>query len=134
MGFEESLGLFLIYLWLSVSVTLELGFLKSSHCLIWALQNLAVPMDASTSGTSSVQYHSIAEQPIAATIVNSTFQRQVRHCFGNATPGEFPLSANPSIVLHATCSFFRQPANFAPDNELSLAELAALDMLKKSYI
>ncbi|WMV28989.1 hypothetical protein MTR67_022374 [Solanum verrucosum] len=109
-------------------------------------------MDASTSGTSSVQYHNIAEQPIAATIVNSTFQRQVRHCFGNATPGEFPLSANPSIVLHvltgcnldpqdlatleasATCSFFRQPANFAPDNELSLAELAALDMCRKRAI
>ncbi|MED6180915.1 hypothetical protein PIB30_014470 [Stylosanthes scabra] len=43
------------------------------------------------------------------------------HCFGDASPGEFPLSANPSIVLHvltavktlATCSFFRQPATFA---------------------
>ncbi|XP_060214078.1 ultraviolet-B receptor UVR8 [Lycium barbarum] len=109
-------------------------------------------MDASMSGTSSVQYHNIAEQPIATIVTSpvSTFQRQVRHCFGNATPGEFPLSANPSIVLHvltgcnldpqdlatleATCSFFRQPANFAPDNELSLAELAALDMCRKRAI
>ncbi|PHU02932.1 hypothetical protein BC332_28183 [Capsicum chinense] len=117
-------------------------------------------MDASTSGTSSVQYHNIAEQPIATIVTSpvSTFQRQVRHCFGNETPGEFPLSANPSIVLHvltgcnldpqdlstleasvyllglATCSFFRQPANFAPDNELSLAELAALDMCQKRAI
>ncbi|PHT34276.1 hypothetical protein CQW23_26076 [Capsicum baccatum] len=117
-------------------------------------------MDASTSGTSSVQYHNIAEQPIATIVTSpvSTFQRQVRHCFGNETPGEFPLSANPSIVLHvltgcnldpqdlstleasvyllglATCSFFRQPANFAPDNELSLAELAALDMCRKRAI
>ncbi|EYU22552.1 hypothetical protein ABFS82_05G022100 [Erythranthe guttata] len=105
-------------------------------------------MDATTSGASSVQYH---EQTITS-IVNSpsTHQRQQRHCFGNESPGEFPLSANPSIVLHfltgcnldpqdlakleATCSFFRQPANFAPDYELSLAELAALDMCQKRAI
>lgn len=70
-------------------------------------------MDASTSGTSSVQYHNIAEQPIAATIVNSTFQRQVRHCFGNATPGEFPLSANPSIVLHVLTGCNLDPQDLA---------------------
>ncbi|PHT68279.1 hypothetical protein T459_27766 [Capsicum annuum] len=126
--------------------------LETSHCLIWALHNLAVPMDASTSGTSSVQYHNIAEQPIATIVTSpvSTFQRQVRHCFGNETPGEFPLSANPSIVLHVLtgCNLDPQdlstleasvyllglPANFAPDNELSLAELAALDMCRKRAI
>ncbi|GAB4840507.1 hypothetical protein Ancab_021276 [Ancistrocladus abbreviatus] len=110
-------------------------------------------MDATTSGTSTIQYHSIAEQPIAAAIVASsvpTFQRQVRHCFGDSTPGEFPLAANPSIVLHvltacnldpqdlakleATCSFFRHPANFAPDFDLSISELAALDMCQKRAI
>lgn len=37
-------------------------------------------------------------------------------------------------MLQATCSFFRQPADFAPDNELSLAELAALDMCHKRAI
>ncbi|KAL2233682.1 UNVERIFIED_CONTAM: Ultraviolet-B receptor UVR8 [Sesamum indicum] len=110
-------------------------------------------MDATTSGASSVQYHNIAEQTIASLVPPPvTHQRQQRHCFGNATPGEFPLSANPSIVLHfltgcnldpqdlakleasATCSFFRQPAHFAPDYELSLAELAALDMCQKRAI
>lgn len=37
-------------------------------------------------------------------------------------------------LLQATCSFFRHPANFAPDHELSLAELAALDMCQKRAI
>ncbi|KAL3511383.1 hypothetical protein ACH5RR_030784 [Cinchona calisaya] len=119
-------------------------------------------MDATTSETSSIQYHNIPEQPIAALVIPDqsivaliasplpTFERQQRHCFGNASPGEFPLSANPSIVLHvltgcnldpqdlakleATCSFFRQPANFAPDYELSLAELAALDMCQQRAV
>ncbi|KAL3636423.1 hypothetical protein CASFOL_020970 [Castilleja foliolosa] len=79
-----------------------------------------------------------------------THQRQHRHCFGNVGPGEFPLSANPSIVLHfltvcnlnlqdltkleATCSSFRQPSNFPPDNELLLAKLAALDMCRKRAV
>lgn len=110
-------------------------------------------MDATTSGTETIQLHNIPEQPIAASLVTSprpTFQRQVRHCFGESSPGEFPLAANPSIVLHvltacnldpqdlakleATCSFFRQPANYAPDYELSIAELAALDMCQKRAI
>uniref|UniRef100_A0A5B6ZX59 Putative Regulator of chromosome condensation (RCC1) family protein isoform 1 n=1 Tax=Davidia involucrata TaxID=16924 RepID=A0A5B6ZX59_DAVIN len=109
-------------------------------------------MDATASGTPTIQYHNIPDQPIAALVASpvSTFQRQQRHCFGDASPGEFPLSANPSIVLHvltgcnldpqdlakleATCSFFRQPANFAPDHELSLSELAALDMCQKRAI
>ncbi|KAL9226370.1 hypothetical protein vseg_002193 [Gypsophila vaccaria] len=110
-------------------------------------------MDATTSGTETIQYCNIPEQSIAASLVTSTrptFQRLVRHCFGNSIPGEFPLAANPSIVLHVlttsnldpqdlaklevTCSFFRQPANFAPDHELSIAELAALDMCQKRAI
>ncbi|XP_074274358.1 ultraviolet-B receptor UVR8-like [Silene latifolia] len=110
-------------------------------------------MDVTTSGTETIQYCNISEQPIAATLVTSprsTFQRLVRHCFGNSIPGEFPLAANPSIVLHvltscsldpqdlakleATCSFFRKPANFSPDYELSIAELAAFDMCQKRAI
>ncbi|XP_057738432.1 ultraviolet-B receptor UVR8-like [Arachis stenosperma] len=112
-------------------------------------------MDATTSGTPTIQYHhNIPDQPITTAIVVATpiptFQRQQRHCFGDASPGEFPLSANPSIVLHvltacnldpqdlakleATCSFFRQPANFAPDFDLSLSEIAALDMCQKRAI
>ncbi|MBA0765898.1 hypothetical protein Gotri_015010 [Gossypium trilobum] len=93
-------------------------------------------MDATTSGTPTVQYHNIPDQPITAIVAApvSAFLRQVRHCFGDSTPGEFPLAANPSIVLHATCSFFRQPANFAPDYELSISELAALDMCQRRAI
>ncbi|CAA0818372.1 Regulator of chromosome condensation (RCC1) family protein [Striga hermonthica] len=109
-------------------------------------------MDATASGPSSVQYHNITEQAISSLspqpIIAHT--RQTRHCFGNVGPGEFPLSANPSIVLHvltacnldpqdlakleATCWFFKQPANFSPENELSLAELAALDMCRKRAV
>lgn len=36
--------------------------------------------------------------------------------------------------LQATCSFFRQPAHYAPDFELSLSELAALDMCQKKAL
>ncbi|CAN1312807.1 Ultraviolet-B receptor UVR8 [Linum perenne] len=105
-------------------------------------------MDATTSGTPTVQYMNITEQqPITAIV--STFQRNQRHCYGESTPGEFPLAANPSIVLHVltacnldpqdlakleASSFFRQPANFAPDYDLSISELAALDMCKKRAI
>ncbi|KAF5183864.1 Regulator of chromosome condensation [Thalictrum thalictroides] len=109
-------------------------------------------MDATASGTPTIQYHNIVDQTITSLVVSPppTFQRQQRHCFGESTPGEFPLAANPSIVLHvltgcnldpqdlakleATCSFFRQPANFAPDFELSISELAALDMCRKRAI
>ncbi|XP_022876721.1 ultraviolet-B receptor UVR8-like [Olea europaea var. sylvestris] len=109
-------------------------------------------MDATTSGMSSVQYHNIPEQTITALVTSpiATFQKQQRHCFGNASPGEFPLSANPSIVLHVltacnldpqdlakleiTCLFFRRPAHFAPQYELSLSELAALDMCRMRAI
>ncbi|GMH01537.1 hypothetical protein Nepgr_003376 [Nepenthes gracilis] len=110
-------------------------------------------MDATPSATPSIQYHDIAEQPILSAFVTSspsTLQRQVRHCFGDSTPGEFPLAANPSIVLHvltacnldpqdlakleATCSFFRQPAHISPDYDLSMSEIAALDMCQKRAI
>ncbi|KAF5741125.1 E3 ubiquitin-protein ligase HERC1-like isoform X1 [Tripterygium wilfordii] len=37
-------------------------------------------------------------------------------------------------LLQATCSFFRQPANFVPDIELSITELAALDRCQKRAI
>ncbi|KAF4404877.1 hypothetical protein G4B88_006263, partial [Cannabis sativa] len=97
---------------------------------------LAVPMDATASGTPTIQYHNITDQPITTIVATpiQTFERRQRHCYGDSTPGEFPLAANPSIVLHATCSFFRQPANFAPDFELSLPELAALDICQKRAI
>ncbi|KAL9374689.1 hypothetical protein Peur_031568 [Populus x canadensis] len=109
-------------------------------------------MDSTTSGTPTIQYHNITDQPVTAIVAVpvSTYQRNQRHCFGDSIPGEFPLAANPSIVLHvlttcnldpqdlakleATCSFFRQPASFAPDYELSMSELAALDMCQKRAI
>ncbi|TKY47711.1 E3 ubiquitin-protein ligase HERC2 [Spatholobus suberectus] len=76
-------------------------------------------MDATTSGTPTIQYHNIPDQPITAIIASPlpTFQRQQRHCFGDSTPGEFPLSANPSIVLHVLTA-----CNLAPQD---LAKLEA---------
>ncbi|KAK9934504.1 hypothetical protein M0R45_021645 [Rubus argutus] len=110
-------------------------------------------MDATASGTPTIQYHNIPDQPITTIVATPvpTFERRQRHCFGTSSiPGEFPLAANPSIVLHVltacnldpqdlaklegTCSFFRQPANFAPDFELCISELAALDMCQKRAI
>ncbi|KAG6488381.1 hypothetical protein ZIOFF_049624 [Zingiber officinale] len=37
-------------------------------------------------------------------------------------------------LWQATCTFFRKPANFTPDFQLSIAELAALDMCQKRAI
>ncbi|KAK9102344.1 hypothetical protein Sjap_019598 [Stephania japonica] len=108
-------------------------------------------MDATTSGPPSIQYHNIVDQQIASIVSPlPPFIRQQRHCFGDSSPGEFPLAASPSIVLHvltscnldpqdlakleATCFFFRQPAHFEPDTELSISELAALDMCQKRAI
>ncbi|KAK9090248.1 hypothetical protein Sjap_023425 [Stephania japonica] len=108
-------------------------------------------MDATASGTPSIQYHNIVDQQIASIVSPlPPFIRQQRHCFGDSSSGEFPLAASPSIVLHvltgcnldpqdlakleATCSFFRQPAHFEPDTELSISELAALDMCQKRVI
>ncbi|KFK41183.1 hypothetical protein AALP_AA2G096500 [Arabis alpina] len=60
------------------------------------------------------------------------------------------MASCPSIVFHvlttcdlgprdlakleATCSFFRKPANFSPDFELSISEVAALDICQKRAI
>ncbi|KAH7681525.1 Regulator of chromosome condensation 1/beta-lactamase-inhibitor protein II [Dioscorea alata] len=109
-------------------------------------------MDATTSGASPpLPYHNIIDQPLSLiTPLQQTCQRLQRRCYGISTPGEFPLAAHPSVVLHvltsnhldpqelayleATCKFFRQPANFAPDTELSISELAALDMCQERTI
>lgn len=82
-------------------------------------------MDATTSGTPSIQLHNIPEQQIAALVIPEQpivalitsplpiFERQQRHCFGNASPGEFPLSANPSIVLHVLTGCNLDPQDLA---------------------
>ncbi|KAJ0242901.1 hypothetical protein HA466_0201640 [Hirschfeldia incana] len=92
----------------------------------------------------------IPESPISAMELPTSFLSLKRHCFGNSAPGEFPLASCPSIVLHllttcdltprdlakleATCSFFRKPANFSPDLDLSISEVAALDICQKRTI
>eukprot|EP01018_Ginkgo_biloba_P039916 Gb_21644 [translate_table: standard] len=111
-------------------------------------------MDTTTSGSlwqaPSIQYHAISEQPHSIESHFQNFQCQQRHCYGSSSHGEFPLATNPSIVLHvlsecnldpqdlarleAACRFFRQPANFSPDNDLSISELAALDMCQKRAV
>ncbi|PQQ05481.1 ultraviolet-B receptor UVR8 [Prunus yedoensis var. nudiflora] len=108
-------------------------------------------MDATASGTPTIQYHNtFLTSQLPLLLLPLLYQHSKGGnaiALGNLHPGEFPLAANPSIVLHvltacnldpqdlakleATCSFFRQPANFAPDFELSISELAALDMCQK---
>lgn len=72
-------------------------------------------MDTKTSGTPSIQYQNIPDQPITAIVVAPvpTFQRNQRHCFGDSTPGEFPLAANPSIVLHVLTTSNLDPQDLA---------------------
>lgn len=82
-------------------------------------------MDATTSGTPTIQFHNIPEQQIAALVIpeqpivaliNNPLpicERQQRHCFGNVSPGEFPLSANPSIVLHVLTGCNLDPQDLA---------------------
>ncbi|XP_020890756.1 ultraviolet-B receptor UVR8 isoform X1 [Arabidopsis lyrata subsp. lyrata] len=112
-------------------------------------------MDTTTSSGSSpatLQLHSIIpENPIAALELSfPPFLRLKRQCLGSSVPGEFFLASCPSIVLHvlttcdlgprdlakleATCSFFRKPANFSPDFDLSISEVAALDICQKRAI
>ncbi|TVU15509.1 hypothetical protein EJB05_39033, partial [Eragrostis curvula] len=57
--------------------------------------------------------------------------RSQRHCSGDEAAEQCPLTANPSVLLNATCKFFRNPANFPPDTALSLPELAAHDMCRQ---
>ncbi|RWW13260.1 hypothetical protein BHE74_00015177 [Ensete ventricosum] len=118
-------------------------------------------MDATTSGSSSsIPFHTIVDPSLSLMPpLQQTFQRVQRHCFGDLTPGEFPLAASPSIVLHVltACDLDPQdlanleassvlvflllielimlkPANFTPDFQLSITELAALDMCQKRAI
>lgn len=71
-------------------------------------------MDATTSGTPGLQYLNLPEQPVpTASPPVSPFQRPKRHCFGDSTPGEFPLAANPSIVLHVLTECRLDPRDLA---------------------
>ncbi|VVA94397.1 unnamed protein product [Arabis nemorensis] len=113
-------------------------------------------MDATTSNGNSpatLQLHTIPESPLAAMeLPLPSFLCLKRHCFGNSAPGEFPLASFPSIVLHVltTCDLgprdlakleasdglliFMKRANFSPDFELSISEVAALDICQKRAI
>lgn len=95
------------------------SILKTLPPQILALPHLAVPMDATASESQGIQYHDISDQPVTAIVASPirTFQRQARHCFGDTVPGEFPLAASPSIVLHVLTS-----CNFTPQD---LAKLEA---------
>ena len=72
-------------------------------------------MDSTTSGTPTIQYHNINDQPVTAIVAVSisTYQRNQRHCFGDLIPGEFPLAANPSIVLHVLTACNLDPQDLA---------------------
>lgn len=90
-------------------------------------------MDATTSGTSSIQYHNITDQPITAIVAApiSTFQRNQRHCFGDSTPGEFPLAANPSIVLHVLTDCNLDPQDLA---KLEASSLLQFFLIMKPFL
>ncbi|KAL3632641.1 hypothetical protein CASFOL_025625 [Castilleja foliolosa] len=113
-------------------------------------------MDITTIETpSSVDQYRNLDTDQQTTIINpnplaNVSEKQTRHCLVNADPSGFPLSATPCIVLHilssynldpqdlamleATCSFFRRPAQYSPDFELSLSELAAYYMCQMRAI
>uniref|UniRef100_A0ACD5V7I8 Uncharacterized protein n=1 Tax=Avena sativa TaxID=4498 RepID=A0ACD5V7I8_AVESA len=101
------------------------------------------PMDATASEAALViQFHNIVNDA-----ADPEAERAKRHVSGEEAIGQFPLTASPSILLHllssceldpkdlaaleATCKFFRSPAKFLPDLELSLPELAAFDMCQE---
>lgn len=84
-------------------------------------------MDATASGTPSIQYHNIVVDQSISTLVVSPFTRQQRHCFGDSIPGEFPLAANPSIVLHVLTGCNLDPQDLAK-LEASLKTLISTDL------
>ncbi|XP_031402426.1 ultraviolet-B receptor UVR8-like [Punica granatum] len=109
-------------------------------------------MDVTMSEAPNVQFNNIPDQlvPDAARPPSPESQRETRHCLGDPSPGEFPLASVPTMVLHiltscnldpvdlakleATCSFFRRPMNLIPELELSMSEVAALEMCQKRAI
>lgn len=73
------------------------------------------PMDATASGTSPViQFHNIADEPTShSSPLHTVLERSQRHCYGNGTPGEFPLAVSPSIVLHVLSACELGPKDLA---------------------
>uniref|UniRef100_A0A0A9GX48 RCC1-like domain-containing protein n=1 Tax=Arundo donax TaxID=35708 RepID=A0A0A9GX48_ARUDO len=106
-------------------------------------------MDATDSRASMViEFHkTVNENSSDASPSHPAEDRSQRHCFRNEVTVQCPLTANQSILLNvlssyeldpkdlaaleATCKFFRDPACFTPDVELSLPELAAFDMCRQ---
>lgn len=73
-------------------------------------------MDATTSSgaSSSLPLHLIVDETLAlVSPLQQSFQRSQRHCFGDSAPGEFPLAANPSIVLYVLTSCNLEPEDLA---------------------
>ncbi|KAG0492811.1 hypothetical protein HPP92_006209 [Vanilla planifolia] len=108
-------------------------------------------MDATSSGASpSIPYLNIIKQHLPLVSPQQQSLQCQRQCLGTDHPGEFPLSTSPWIVLHVltscafdpedlarlevTCKFFHHPANFLPDFELSITEIAALDLCRKRAV
>ncbi|KAH0919541.1 hypothetical protein HID58_027201 [Brassica napus] len=86
------------------------------------------------SPAATLQLHSIIPENPTIAMELPSFVSLKRQFLGNSAPGDFFLASCPSIALHATCSFFRKPANFSPDLELSISEVAALDICQKRAI
>ncbi|OEL24571.1 hypothetical protein BAE44_0014413 [Dichanthelium oligosanthes] len=87
------------------------------------------PMDAAASGSSPVmQFHSVADESSShSSPLPTVLERSQRHCYGDGTPGEFPLAVSPSIVLHVLSACDLDPKDLAALE----AKLAAFDMCQK---
>jgi hypothetical protein len=73
-------------------------------------------MDATTSSgaSSSLPLHLIVDDTLSlVSPLQQSYQRSQRHCLGDSAPGEFPLAANPSIVLHVLTSCNLEPEDLA---------------------
>ena len=100
----------------------------SSHCCLVIIVvhisptrllvlRLAVGMDTKTSSglwsSTSIQYYVVNESPLSSEPHLKIIHQQQRHCYGSTSQGEFPLAANPSIVLHVLTECNLDPQDLA---------------------
>ncbi|KAK4762859.1 hypothetical protein SAY86_008627 [Trapa natans] len=89
-------------------------------------------MDTRTrkSQSSSIRFSNILGLLAPSAAAPSSMEPQYETCHSRVQPppGEFPLAFIPGL---ATCSFFRQPTNLIPEFELSICEVAALELCRK---
>jgi len=85
-------------------------------------------MDAAASGSSPVmQCHSIADESTShSSPLPTVLELSQRHCYGDGTPGEFPLAVSPSIVLHVLSACDLDPKDLVALEASHTTTLSAL--------